>query len=309
MRKVLVTGVNGFVASHLVGALKCLGDQVVGVDVASETSRQVDRYHACNLLDAASVRAIIDTERPDAIVHLAAVSSVGCSWQTPVDTFFNNVGIFLNVVEAVRSLGLRSRILSVGSSEEYGNVSQDDMPLREAQPLSPGNPYAIARVSQEQFSQIYAKGFGLDVVMTRSFNQFGPGQRPVSFVASMIQQILDGRSNGERVHISAGDLTIVRDFLDVRDAVAAYILLLERGISGEVYNVCSGTEHRLSDVLETVAKLLSVELEVSLDPARVRPTDSRMIVGDNTKLKALGWSCKYSFEDTLRDMVRIHTHL
>lgn len=305
VRRVLITGANGFVAAYLVEALKELGDDVVGVDVAEKPCHAVDRYYACNLMDAASVRTILESERPDAIVHLAAVSSVGRSWNMPVDTFVNNTGIFLNVVEAVRSLGLKTRVLSVGSSEEYGDVPQEEMPLAETHPLVPGSPYAVARVAQEELSRLYAKGFGADIVMTRSFNQFGPGQRLDFFVPSMVRQILDGRGRGGPVDIKAGDLSVIRDFLDVRDAVSAYVLLLEKGVSGEVYNVCSGRGRCLREVLETAARLAGVELSISLDPSRVRPADSRMIVGDSSKLRALGWSCTHTFESTLRDMMEL----
>lgn len=305
MRKILVTGSNGFVASYLVTALKELGDEVVGVDIVPAPITPVDRYHPCNLTDASAVRTVLEAERPDAIVHLAAVSSVGRSWEVPVDTFVNNTGIFLNIAESVRSLDLKTRILSVGSSEEYGDAPPEDMPLAETHPLAPCSPYAVARVSQEQLSLLYAKGFGVDVVMTRSFNQFGPGQRLNFFVPSMVRQILDGRDRGGIVNIVAGDLSIIRDFLDVRDAVSAYVLLLEKGMPGEVYNVCSGTGRRLREVIETAAGLLGVEVSITLDPARVRPADNRMIIGDNSKLKALGWTCEYDFKATLRDMLGI----
>ena len=305
MRRVLVTGANGFVAAYLVEALKRLGDEVVGLDVMPEQIHGVDRYHVCDLTDAAAVRDVIGSERPDSIVHLAAVSSVGRSWEIPADTFRNNTGIFLNIAEAVRALGLKTRILSVGSSEEYGDAPPEDMPLAETHPLAPCSPYAVARVAQEQLSRLYARGFGLDVVLTRSFNQFGPGQGQNFFVPSMVRQILDGPVRDGVVHVSAGDLSVVRDFLDVRDAVSAYVLLLEKGVRGEVYNVCSGVGRRLRDVVETAARIRGVEVSITLDPARVRPADNRMVVGDNAKLRALGWRCGHAFEATLRDMMDV----
>lgn len=140
-KKVLVTGANGFVARYLVSSLKSLGDEVVGVDIFPEPSWNVDKYYHCNLLEADAIRIILSVERPDAIIHLAAVSSVAQSWKTPVDSFLNNTNIFLNLVEAVRALKLKTRIISVGSSEEYGNIPIADTPIPESHPLAPCSPY------------------------------------------------------------------------------------------------------------------------------------------------------------------------
>ena len=301
--KVLVTGSNGFVARYLLQDFLSDGIQIIGIDIAPDSSYPLVRYHCCDLADAMAIRQILDSERPDAIVHLAAVSSVGKSWRMPVETFLNNTNIFLNLVEAVRVLGLHSRILSVGSSEEYGNVPEADMPLRETHPLYPCSPYSVARVSQEQLSRLYVSGYGLDIVMTRSFNQTGPGQRPDFFVPSMIKQIRDATGIGGSLEIVAGDLSIVRDFLDVRDAVSAYRVLLDRGISGEVYNVCSGIGRPLRNVVDMLARQLGKNIVVTEDPARFRPADNQVIVGDNTKLRNLGWKPTHDFGDTLRAML------
>lgn len=303
-RKVLVTGANGFVARYLLQSLKSHCCEVVGVDVASEPSWNLDRYYCCNLIQADAIRIILSVEKPDAIVHLAAVSSVAQSWKAPVDSFLNNTNIFLNLVEAVRVLKLRTRIISVGSSEEYGNMSVKDTPIVEDYQLSPCSPYAVARVSQEQLSYLYAKGYGLDIVMTRSFNQTGPGQRPNFVIPSFVKQLLDGKAAGlSVVKVKAGDLSIVRDFLDVRDAVEAYVLLLEKGITGEVYNVCSGNGCTLQAILEMAAKLVGVRLDVETDASLFRPADNHVIIGDNAKMKSLGWLVKHNLCDTLSDMI------
>lgn len=303
-RKVLVTGANGFVARHMVPALKERGFEVAGVDVGKDCAWCVDRYHACDLADADAVKAVLSKERPDVIVHLAAVSSVGQSWKMPAGTFLNNTGIFLNLVEAVRSVEMSPRILSVGSSEEYGNVPKGELPISEERRLSPSSPYAVARVAQEQLSRLYADGFGLDVVMTRSFNQIGPGQRTDFVVSSFVAQLMAGKREGRKtVEVKAGDLSIVRDFLDVRDAVAAYLLLMEKGEAGEVYNICSGVGRTLQEVLETAARIVGVEVYVTVDPDRIRPADNRAIIGNNGKMRRLGWNLKYALEMSLADMV------
>ena len=303
-RKILVTGANGFVARYLVLALKSSGAEVVGVDVAPEPSWSVDKYYHCNLIEPSAIRIILSVERPDAIVHLAAVSSVAQSWNAPVDSFLNNTNIFLNLVEAVRTLKLRTRIISVGSSEEYGNIPAEDAPIIESHPLAPCSPYAVARVSQEQLSCLYAKGYGLDVVMTRSFNQTGPGQRPTFAIPSFVKQLVEGKAAGRSVvKVKTGDLSIVRDFLDVRDAVSAYMILLEKGISGEVYNICSGMGRTLREVLEIAASIIGVKLDVQSDPALIRPADNHVIIGDNSKITSLGWQVNYKLEQSISDMI------
>lgn len=304
-KRVLVTGANGFVAKFLLEALRQRGDETVGVDVAPHGVHDVDRYYACDLLESNAIRIILEVERPTHVVHLAAVSSVAKSWEEPVNSFLNNTNVFLNVAEAVRELGLKTRILSVGSSEEYGAVPQGETPIAEARPLAPLSPYAVARVAQEQLSGLYAKGFGLDVVMTRSFNQVGPGQRDTFVVPSFVRQLLEARAAGEKVaHVKAGDLSIVRDFLDVRDAVSAYLALLDQGRSGEVYNVCSGRGFSLDAVLRLAAEVVGVAVETEVDPRFVRPADNPVIVGDNAKIRReTDWRPQRDLRSSLQDIV------
>ena len=303
--RILITGANGFVARFLIEALRDCGAETIGVDVAPRVAHPVARYYACDLLDANALRIILEVEKPTHIVHLAAVSSVAKSWAAPVGSFLNNTNIFLNVAETVRSLGLKTRILSVGSSEEYGVVPLAETPIAETHRLAPCSPYAVARVAQEQLSELYVRGYGLDIVMTRSFNQIGPGQLPAFVVPSFVQQLVAARAAGAAcAHIKAGDLGIVRDFLDVRDAVAAYLDLLERGVAGEVYNVCSGTGRRLDEVLRLAAEVVGVAVETEVDPALVRPADNPVIIGDNAKIyNATGWRPQRDLRASLRDIV------
>lgn len=308
-RRVLVTGACGFVARFLLEALRQRGDEAVGVDIAPRPTNAVDRYYSCDLLESNAVRIIVEVERPTHIVHLAAVSSVAKSWSAPVNSFLNNTNVFLNVVEAVRVLGLRTRVLSVGSSEEYGAVSESETPIAERHPLTPLSPYAVARVAQEQLSRLYATGYGLDMVMTRSFNQIGPGQSNAFVVPSFVRQLVAARAKGERVaHIRAGNLDIVRDFLDVRDAVSAYLALLDGGRCGEVYNVCSGKGYRLAEVLRLAADVVGIGVETEVDPSLVRPADNPVIVGDNAKIRAeTEWRPQRDLRLSLQDIVVAQT--
>lgn len=304
-KRVLITGANGFVARFLIDALRRRGDETVGVDLAPQPTGGVDRYYACDLLESNAIRIIIEVERPTHIVHLAAVSSVAKSWAAPVNSFLNNTNVFLNVAEAVRSLGVPTRILSVGSSEEYGGVQVGETPISETHGLRPCSPYAVARVAQEQLSGLYARGYGLDIVMTRSFNQIGPGQPTAFVVPSFVSQLVAARDAGlPTAHVRAGDLGIVRDFLDVRDAVTAYLALLDLGRSSEIYNVCSGRGFRLDEVLRMAADIVGVAVETETDPAFVRPADNPVIIGDNAKIRnETGWSPQHELRASLQDIV------
>lgn len=306
MKRILITGINGFVGGYFVRHLRNTepATEIFGVDVALTCVLDGVHYHQTDLTDYAKTRDFLAENQPDWIVHFAAVSSVAASWQSPVLSFLNNTNIFLNIVEGVRSLGLKSRILSVGSSEEYGNYPAEEMPLREDYRLNPCNPYAVARVSQEMLSRLYADSYGLDIVMTRSFNHVGPGQRNIFVVASFIDQIIDMIGSSDSCVLKTGNLEIVRDFLDVRDVVEAYRKLLTDGRRGEVYNVCSGSGYRLRDVVGKIAAELDVSLVCEEMSDRIRNSDNYIIVGDNTKLcKDLGWKPRHEFYGTLREMI------
>jgi GDP-4-dehydro-6-deoxy-D-mannose reductase len=244
--------------------------------------------------------AVIEHEQPDRLVHLASFSSVGFSWQRPVDSFQNNTNIFLNVLECVRKLSPRTRILSVGSSEEYGRVDADDLPLRETTALRPLSPYAVARVAQEHLGDVYAQGFGLDIVGTRSFNHVGSGQSPAFVVSALGKQFAEV-ARGTRDRVSVGTTSVVRDFLDVRDVVGAYRLLLERGERGEVYNICSGHGTSIADVIARFAAIAGVSPSIVIDPALVRPVENEIVVGSHAKIATrVGWRPTYALDDSLR---------
>ncbi len=306
MKKYLITGCCGFVARYFVELLRSEGGaEIVGVDIPQRCVLEAEdfRYERMNLTERHDIYRLLESFRPDYIVHLASVSSVADSWKAPVESFVNNTNIFLNIADGVRELKLNSRILSVGSSEEYGNRPVSDMPLREDYQLRPNNPYSVARVSQELISKLYADSFGVDIVMTRSFNHIGPSQRDVFVVPSFVKQLVEIKRCGGGV-MKTGDISIVRDFLDVRDVVKAYHKILLSGAKGEVYNVCSGEGVSLESVICEISSILEVKPRVELDPSRVRPADNAVIIGDNSKLvSTLGWKRSYTLNDTLKDMV------
>jgi len=313
MKKYLITGYSGFVSHHF---LNYLEDQqeacnVLGVDI-NEPAFDIHSYKyvqnafkEIDLLDKVQVDEIIQSYQPDYILHLASYSSVASSWKHPVTSFVNNTNIFLNLVDQVRLLGLNCRILSVGSSEEYGKVSPDVLPLHEKLPTNPVSPYAVARVSQEMLSQIYAKSYGLDIVLTRSFNHIGPGQRDVFAVSSFAKKIINIKYNSSmEKSIAVGDIDIIRDFVDVRDVVKAYFLLLHKGEKGEIYNICSGEGISLRKVLEKMMKILRLDLEIIIDKELIRPADNPIIIGSNNKIKnEIGWQPEIALEKSLIDLL------
>ena len=300
----LITGCYGFVGAHLVRHLGATvpGAVVVGVDrqAPPDGFPAITRSYRIDLLDEAALGPVIRDEQPDRIVHLASFSSVGFSWQNPVDSFKNNTNVFLALLEQVRRYSPKSRVLSVGSSEEYGLVGPGDLPLRETSPLRPLSPYAVARVAQEHLGDVYVRGFALDIVATRSFNHLGPGQSAQFVISAIAKQIAD-LAKGKRDHMTVGTTSVVRDFLDVRDVVTAYTALLERGVRGEVYNICSGRGTSIANVIDMLAAIAGVTPKIVVDPALVRPVENDTVVGSHDKITAaIGWRPTYPLEDSLR---------
>jgi GDP-4-dehydro-6-deoxy-D-mannose reductase len=312
MKKFLITGVSGFVGQHFIDYLEDnkIKAQVLGVDLSDCGTERSHSYvnpvfKQIDLLHGHEIERVLFEFQPDYVLHLASYSSVAFSWKEPVLSFQNNMNVFLNLVETIRRLGLKTRILSVGSSEAYGNINQEHLPLVEDAPLDPVSPYAVARVSQELLSKVYAEAYDIDLVITRSFNHIGPGQKDIFVVASFAKQIAEIRKSGRgKGVLSTGDLQIVRDFLDVRDVVRAYYLLLTQGKKGQVYNVCSGNGCTLQAVVDELASIAGVEIATELNPAFVRPSDNRMIVGSNQRIyDDLGWKPEISLKQSLTDIL------
>jgi len=312
MNKFLITGFSGFVSKHFVAYLEKnkIPAAVLGVDY-SDTEIEKDNYKyvgmnfkKLNLFEKESLESVINEFQPDYILHLASFSSVASSWQDPVFSFQNNTNIFLNLVDAVRSQKINTRVLSVGSSEEYGDISPDDVPLKEDHQLYPVSPYAVARVSQELISKVYASGFKLNIIMTRSFNHVGPGQKDMFVISSFAKQLCQIKLNGGKGNIVAGDVSIIRDFLDVRDVVDAYYKLLVNGKVGEVYNVCSGIGITLREAIKIMCEILDIDVEIRVDKKLIRPADNNIIIGSNEKIKnELKWKPEHTIRESLTDVI------
>ena len=302
--KYLITGCFGFVGTYLVRAIRARSPEaaIVAVDRRPRPADfpDVTATHVLDLLDLDALAAVLAREQPDRLVHLASFSSVAFSWREPTVSFTNNTNIFLNALECVRRHSPHTRVLSVGSSEEYGRVAAGDVPLRETQPLRPLSPYAVARVAQEHLGDVYVRGYGVDVVATRSFNHLGAGQSD-QFVASGLCKQFAEVAKGKRPHVAVGTTSVVRDFLDVRDVVVAYDELLARGAKGDVYNICSGRGTSIAGVIELLQAATGLRPPIVVDQALVRPVENEIVIGSHDKLTAaVGWTPTFSLEQSLR---------
>ena len=314
MKKIMITGVSGFVGHHFIQFLYDEGIEmeICGVDLREPTydltpyrDRLLIDFQSVNLLDIESIRAVFQEFTPDYILHLASFSSVAFSWQHPADSFVNNTNLFLNLMTVVGEFNKDCRILSVGSSEEYGNVTVEDVPIKERLAVKPSSPYAIARVSQEMLSKLYVDSFGFNIVMTRSFNHIGPWQDDRFVVPSFIKRIREIKERGQTEGvIETGDTSIVRDFVDIRDVVHAYYLLLTKAEAGSIYNICSGEGIALSNLIDRIADEFGVVITTKVNLDYVRPNDNRVMIGENYKIKHdLGWIPRIPLEKTLADMI------
>lgn len=307
-----ITGASGFVAGHLIETIfnNDADARITALDLSkpdfsfiNSSLRNSIQYAKVDLLSINDLIAIFKTSRPHFIIHLAAFSSVAYSWQKPIDCFNNNFNIFLNVLEAVKKTSSETRILSVGSSEQYGVVSADKIPLKETEPPNPISPYAVARVAQEYMASVYVKGFKLDIVSTRSFNHFGPRQDERFVLSGFARQVAEIKMGIRKPLINVGNLSIIRDFTDVRDVSKAYLLLLDKGTPGEIYNVCCGTGKKLEDCLNLLIEIAGINCKIQRSEELIRPVDNPIIIGDNAKLKKeTGWVPETPFETTLNDL-------
>ncbi len=301
--RVLVIGANGFVGPHLCRSLEHAGDDVIALDgVGSAAQPARDGARPIDVRDRQAVAEAIADVRPEAIVHLAAVASVAYSHVDPLRTFeVNTLGV-LNVCSAMKASAPTARLLYVSSGEVYGAVP-DRVPATEQTALAPCSPYAASKVAAESVCFQFGRSYGLHVVCARPYNHIGPGQTPTFAIPSFARQLIEARRAGHRATLLVGDLTPVRDFSHVLDVVTAYRLLLQAGLPGEVYNVCSGQGRPIRSMLDDLVELVGVAADIRIDPEKLRPSDIPFMVGDATKLRALGWAPRRTVRDALIDVL------
>ena len=309
--RVLISGITGFVGSHLAEWALAQGADVIGsVRWRSKTEHidhMRDRITLVNaeLRELSSARSLLERARADYIVHLAAQSFVGASWETPVETLLTNAISQMNLFEAMRQLGASARFLVIGSSEEYGLVYPDELPIRETNQLRPLSPYAVSKVTQDLMGFQYWKSYGLDIVRTRAFNHSGPRRGDAFATSSFAKQIAEAEAGLREPVVLVGDLKPTRDFSDVRDIVRGYWALLERGTPGEVYNLCSGVDWSIERMLNFLVSSSKLErVEIRPDPTRLRPSDVPTLRGCAEKIQhAVGWTPRIPLEQTLGDLL------
>ena len=307
--RLLVTGVAGFVGRHLLAAWGP-GAEFHGADAAPlETQPGSDSlraslagYRRLDITDAGAVEEAVRAVRPDAVVHLAAQASGAVSLQQPAATFRVNALGSVHLLEAVRAAAPEATVLLVGSADAYGS-GEEGVPIREDAPLHPQNPYALSKATQDAWGDLYARTYGLRILRTRTFSHTGPGQRPQFALAAFAEQIARIDAGVQPPEIQVGALDARREYGDVRDVVAAYRALVERGEPGQAYNVCTGEEHRLGDLLDRLLGLSGVRATVVTDPSRLRARDVTHLVGDPSKIRErTGWTPRIPLERTLADL-------
>jgi len=279
--------VGSWLTAHLLES----GDDVVAID------------HEVEITDGEAVRAAVNDAAPEVVYHLAALTNVGRSWNDPSEVLrVNSIGTLL-VLEAARSCSHPPRVLVTSSAEVYGAVPEELLPVTEDVPLAPVTPYAASKVAAEYLGVQANLAYGLPVLRTRPFNHVGPGQSAAFVVSALAQRIVEARRSGAD-SILVGNLTARRDLTDVRDVVRAYRLLAERGVAGEVYNVCSGRDIAIADVAMQMQSLAGVELRFEVDPSLSRPVDVPVVRGDFAKLRAAtGWEPQIGLDRTLLDVL------
>jgi GDP-4-dehydro-6-deoxy-D-mannose reductase len=290
--RALITGATGFVGPHLSRHLQDCGDEVI----------ETDRTTGLDIADLDGLTEHFRRQPLDVIYHLAGDADVGGSWNHPLSTFRANAEGTMNVLEAARAASVE-RVIAISSADVYGTVRQEELPLTESSELRPTSPYALSKVSSE-FACIQAKlGYGQSIIRVRAFNHLGPGQSTRFVAPAIAWRIAENEQSGNNA-IQVGNLTPARDFTDVRDVVRAYRALAVDGIGGEVYNVCSGQAHTISDLVNQLIALSTVPMTLDVDPELQRAVDIPVLIGSPAKLQAAtGWTPEIPLHETLSNLM------
>lgn len=294
--KALIAGSSGFIGSHLTAELEENGYKVVCCDLKiSEDTVAMD------IMNQEMIQSVLEKYRPDILINMAGQANVGLSWKKPQFTVqLNTIGL-INILEAVKAVNPKMRVIAVGSSDEYGNLREIGVNVTEDIPVKPITPYAISKQAQELFAQLYVNSYDMDVCMIRLFNLGGAGQMKGYMIADFSSGVADieaGRSD----HMSVGNLSSARDFTHVKDACRAVRLIAEKGHKGEVYNICSGVTHTAQEVLDKLIGMAKVDVKVAQDPARMRPSDTPVVCGNHDKLtEHTGWQPEFGLDQMLKD--------
>jgi GDP-4-dehydro-6-deoxy-D-mannose reductase len=311
----LITGIAGFAGRHLAWLLLARGDEVYGalhraesraglVDLETRYAGLASRIHVADVTDREALERVVADVRPEVVFHLAGMTFVPDTVADPAAAVRVNVLGLVHLLSAVQRHAPRCRVLAVGSGDAYGLVQDDELPVRESAPFRPLSPYGASKAAVDLLAHQWAHGAGLDVVRVRPFNHTGPGQRPDFVCPDFARQLVAVARRERPPVLSVGDLDLVRDFSDVRDVVAAYVAVCERGVSGEAYNVCSGVGRSVRSVLDTLSEIVGVEVRAEVAKERLRQVSVPVLVGSAEKLHAAtGWEPRHDWRDTLTAVV------
>jgi GDP-4-dehydro-6-deoxy-D-mannose reductase len=309
--RVLITGITGMAGSHLAEYLVGRGDCEVHGTLRWRSNREnitsLEKevtFHECELRDPYAVTRLLRDIRPDRIYHLASQSNVAASWIAPRETLVNNITAQLNILESLKLLDqMETRVHIAGSSEEYGMVQADELPVKESNPLRPISPYGVSKVAQDTMAYQYYQNYGLHIVRTRCFNHTGPRRSDSFATSSFARQIVEIEMKLKEPVIHVGNLQARRDFTDIRDVVRAYHMALERCEPGSVYNIGSGIATSLQQILNLLLTMSRMVIRVKQDGSRMRPSDVPVLVAYTGAFRTkTGWSPEISLEKSLLDL-------
>lgn len=303
MRRVLITGGTGFVGTHLIPYLQPTTPSIIVIGSTRNASQREAGVEYCELdiRREDDVRSAVREIRPTEIYHLAGISAVDRSWTNPRLTFEVNVVGTFNLMGAAMELVPAPRILNISTAQVY---ARSDGPLKEESPINPDNPYAASKAMAELVRISFLKASTRGIITARSFNHTGPGQLPTFVLPSIAKQLAEMEIGLRPPKLQVGNIDVKRDFTDVRDVVRAYAALLDKGRSGEVYNVCSGIGTRLSDIITQFQTVCETGVTIETDPARVRRDEIPQVVGDSAKIRReTGWSPQIPIDTTIRDLM------
>lgn len=310
MKKALIIGAGGFVGGYLAECLQDEFDMEVHATKLPDTQTQEDlsflgeRVYELDILNKSDIVELLYAVRPDYIFHLAAQSSVSVAWKNPTLTIDVNIKGSVNVMDAVRELYYKPRVLLVGSGEEYGHILEGETPISEDTKLRPGNIYAATKVCQNMIGSIYSKAYDMELMLIRAFNHVGPKQSPIFVMSDFCKQVADIEKGKKEPVMYVGNLAAKRDFTDVRDVVRAYGLLALKGRAGETYNVGSGNAIEIRKMLDMIIGMSTKNIEVRVDPNKIRPVDVPVIEADISKIKSeTGWEPRIPLEQTIKEIL------
>lgn len=306
--RTLITGITGMIGSHFAEATRLKGWPTFGVARNSASSRIAaipdPNIFRCDVLDRDALEGVFRRVRPEIVVHMAAQAFNALSWKTEEMTHRTNIRGTLNVLRATRDLAPSAKVLLACSSAAYGDVRPEDCPLNEERHLRPISPYGVSKAATEAIGYQYHANYSIPVYLPRLFIHVGTGHPPATAIQNFARQLALIEKKRIEPVMKVGELSTARDFIDVRDGVEGMMLLLEKGRSGDPVNICTGTAFRISEVLEMLIEISGMKVEVVPDPGLLRPSDEPLLLGDNSKLKELGWRQRYTMLQTLETVYR-----